>query len=265
VQPISRLYFLVNSTATIPVNTCHGFYDRASNSVYLYNDPLTALLVPITPGGSGSTANNQCSIDAAGSKVVAAPGTDVVVDLKMTLLGTFGSASKSVYIWVQDNGGLGTGWVQTGTWNPYSAVAPTAAGSPSSVSGPWQTLAFQGRDGNGFADIQRIYFLVHPTPTIPTGTCHGFFDRASGGIYLYDDSLTVLSGPLIPGNASNLSNSQCRIEGVGTSITTASGAELTLNVYGRLFGTTTKNVYLWVVDNAGAGTGWVQVSTWNPN
>ena len=45
--------------AAVPQNTCHGFYDGASNGIYLYNDALTALLGPLTPGTSGTLQNGQ--------------------------------------------------------------------------------------------------------------------------------------------------------------------------------------------------------------
>ena len=58
-----------------------------------------------------------------------------------------------------------------------------------------------------------MYFLVNPTPSIPQNTCHGFYDRATNGIYLYNDALTVLLGPLTPGTSGTLQNSQCVVYG----------------------------------------------------
>ena len=48
-----------------------------------------------------------------------------------------------------------------------------------------RTFTFTGRDANGFADIQRFYFLVKGYASIPAGSCHGFYDRPSNAIFRY--------------------------------------------------------------------------------
>lgn len=266
---IYRIYFVVNPSAGTPQNTCHGFYDRASNGIYLYNDAMTAVTGPLVPGAAGTLFNTQCQIHGDGSSV-ASSGTDVVLNLKMRLLGTYGSTSKGVYLWVVDMSGLGTGWVQTATWLPPAAYTPSGSGSPSAVGGSPQIFTFTGTDTNGFEDVQRIYFLVHSSAPaqVPQYTCHGFYDRPSNRVFLYDNLLSVLQGPLEPGTAGTLQNSQCIVDAAGSGVISATGASLVVNLKMGLqgsFATTAKNVYIWVVDAAGAGTGWVQTATWSPN
>ncbi|MBL8239298.1 MAG: hypothetical protein JNM66_17870 [Bryobacterales bacterium] len=48
---ISRIYFLVNTSANIPANVCHGFYDQGANAFYLFNDNLSAVFGPLYAGG----------------------------------------------------------------------------------------------------------------------------------------------------------------------------------------------------------------------
>ena len=267
---INRVYFLVNGNTSIPANTCHGFWDRATGGLYLYSDGLTTLQGPLTPGGAGTLTNGQCTLTGATSTPVSGTGNDLTVTLGLGLKGSFGAASQNVYFWVVDAEANGTGWVQTGTWGP-AAVAPSqppviVSMQPASAVGSPQTFTTVARDPNGFANLQRVYFLVNPNTNIGAGTCHGFYDRGLNAFYLYDDALTVLQGPLAPGGAGSLSNGQCAIQGAGSTMSGA-GTDLTLTMAMRLngtFGAASKNVYLWAVDAENNGTGWVQMGTWAP-
>lgn len=264
---LDRVYFLVNTTATTPVNSCHGFYDRATNGLYLYNNDYSVLQGPLTLGTSGTLSNNQCSVNGLTSSLVSGAGTDVVFNLGMSLLGSYATSTQNIYIWAVDKEGNGTGWVQTGTWgNAGAPVAPTfVSGTPSNPSGSPQTFALVARDGNGYSDISRMYFVVNTTATVPTNSCHGFYDRATGAFYLYNDALTVLQGPLTPGVAGTLSNSQCSINGALSTVS-GSGTDLTVTLTMSLlgsYGAGQQKLFTWTVDNAGTGTGWQLASTWN--
>jgi hypothetical protein len=113
---ISVVYFLVNPSAAVPQNACHGYYYWPSNSLYLYNDALTALLGPLTPGTSGTLQNSQCTVYGSTSSLVSASGTDLVLNLGLGLRGAYTTAAENVYFWVKDSQGHDTGWVQTGSW-----------------------------------------------------------------------------------------------------------------------------------------------------
>ncbi len=264
---LDRVYFLVNTTATVPVNSCHGFYDRATNGLYLYNNDYSVLQGPLTLGTSGSLSNSQCSVNGLTSSLVSGAGTDVVFNLGMSLLGSYATSTQNIYIWAVDKEANGTGWVQTGTWgNAGAPVAPTfVSGTPANPSGSPQTFALVARDGNGFSDISRMYFVVNTTATVPVNSCHGFYDRATGAFYLYNDALTVLQGPLTPGVAGTLANGQCSINGATSSVT-GSGTDLTVTMTMSLlgsYGAGQQKLYTWTLDNAGTGTGWQLASTWN--
>lgn len=267
---ISRIYFLIDNQPSVPANSCHGFYDRAANAMYLYNDALSLLMGPLTPGASGSVENSQCGLDAPLSALVSASGTDLTVKFGMRLKGTFAASARTMYFWVQDNQGNGTGWVNGGTWWPaaLSSQPPVVvSGSPSTPSGSPQTFRFTLRDPNGSADIYRVYFLVNSNTAIPVNTCHGFYDRAANAVYLYNDTLSALLGPLTPGTAGSLANSQCSISGPGSAAALSGGTDLVLDLGVSQSGAaaaSTQKVYVWVRDNAGNDTGWVQTSTWAP-
>ena len=121
----------MNPTPTIPVNTCHGYYDRVTNGLYLFNNALTAVLGPLTPGTSGTLQNSQCVVNGSTSALVSGSGTDLTIALGLGLLGTYTTTAEKVYFWVKDNEGHDTGWVQTATWG----VASAPIQSPSVVSG----------------------------------------------------------------------------------------------------------------------------------
>lgn len=267
---LQRVYFMVNPNTSIGTGTCHGFYDRALNAFYLYNDALTVLQGPLTPGGAGALSNGQCAIQGAGSVPVSGAGTDLTLTMAMSLNGTFGTASKNFYLWAVDAENNGTGWVQAGTWAPANVnvnpVPVVVSGSPANASGAMQTFSFVGRDGNGFANIQRVYFLVNTNNQIPQGTCHGFYDRALNAFYLYNDALTAVEGPLAPGGAGLLQNGQCSIRGADSTPVTGSGTDLTVTLGLTMkspYSTSVRNVYVWVQDLDGNGTGWVQTGSWN--
>ncbi len=263
---IQRLYFLVNSDTSVPPGTCHGFYDRSLNGLYLYNDALTGLSGPLVPGTAGVIQNSQCAIDGSGSAVTGA-GTDVSLTLSVTRKGVYSSGTRNLYVWVTDNGGLGTGWVQASAWTLGAGVAQApslAAATPSTSSQLAQTFLLTGRDGNGATDISRIYFLVNGDTSVPQGSCHGFYDRGLNAIYLYNDALNALLGPLTPGVAGTIQNGQCAISG-STSSVSIGGTDLALGLgitRQGSYSTGARNVYAWLVDQGGLGTGWVQASTW---
>jgi predicted lipoprotein with Yx(FWY)xxD motif len=260
---IGYVYFLVNGNSIIPQNTCHGYYSRATNGIYLFNDSLTAAFGPLTPGGSGSLQNSQCIVYGSGSSVVAS-GTDLILTMTFGSQGNYVNGKK-VYLWVKDNEGHDTGWVQTGSWNLSVGQPPAVvSGTPSNATASPQTFVFTARDPDGFADIAYVYFLVNGNPTIPQNTCHGYYSRATNGLYLFNDALTAAYGPLTPGSSGVLQNSQCLVYGSGSSVV-ASGTDLILTM---TFGSqgnyvNGKNVYLWVKDNEGHDTGWVQTGSWN--
>ena len=115
---ISRVYFVLNSSGSVSANSCHGFYDRQANSIFLYNDSLTQLMPnSITPGIAGTVQNGQCSIDGAASSLRSV-APDLVVAVRFTRRGGFIGTTKNFYLWTVDNGGTGTGWVQQGIWTP---------------------------------------------------------------------------------------------------------------------------------------------------
>lgn len=227
---ISRVYFLVNATPTVPANSCHGFYDRATHAIYLFNDTLATLQGPITPGGGATLSNSQCSVLGATSSA-SASGTDLTLTLGMTLNGGLWELGAES-VCVGDRCGRIRCWVQTSSWGTASVAAQppmVVSGTPANSTSATQTFSVTARDPNGAANINRVFFLVNSAPTVPANSCHGFYDRAANAFYLFNNALTGLLGPMTPGAGGTLSNSQCTLQGA-TSAASASGSDLVLSL-----------------------------------
>jgi hypothetical protein len=262
---INNVYFLINPTPYIPQNTCHGFYNRALNALYLYNDDLTFAMGPLPLGGSASATNSQCVLDGGASTVVSASGNTLVFKLRITLWGSYSHSYQNVYLWVKDNEGHDTGWVQTGTWTLTKYVPSVVSGIPTGPGTTPQTFTFSVSDQDGFADINNVYFLINTLPVVTQNSCHGLYNRAQNAFFLYNDAVSVMMGPLPAGSQGTLQNSQCILYGASSSLVSASGSNLTITVGLALQGSylgTNQNVYLWVKDTADRNTGWVQTGGW---
>jgi len=99
------------STSSSTPAPCHGFYDRPSKAIFLYNDAFTA---PLSPG---TLQNSQCAIEGTTSSV-ALSGFDAVLNLTITRKGAFATTAKKLFVWITGASALGTGWVQASQWNP---------------------------------------------------------------------------------------------------------------------------------------------------
>jgi len=146
-------------------------------------------------------------------------------------------------------------------------IAPPSviSGTPTNPTGSPQTFTFTARDPDGAANLYRTYFLINDNTQIPQNTCHGFYDRQAHTLYLYNDALNTLFGPLTPGAAGTLQNSQWTLHGATSAIVSAADTDLVLNLGFSLngsFAAAARKIYLWARDKDGNDTGWVQTGTW---
>ena len=265
---ISRLYFLIESGPAIPQNSCHGFYLPSTRALYLYNDDLSVLHGPLTLGTAGTLSNSQCAISGSASSIQSETGNAFTLLAGVTLSRGFLATPRKVFGWAQDRQANDTGWTQLSSWS-YTVVAgqPPALVIPSlgTLTSPTSTISVHATDADGAANIQRLYFLVNSNTAIPPNTCHGFYDVALAAYYLYDDALGSLLGPLAPATNGSIGNSQCRINGASSLPPVLTAGDVRLNTSITLTGayaTRHQNVYFWVVDQQGLGTGWGQTQSW---
>lgn len=81
-----RVYFLLNTDPNIQGNGCHGYWERSTRFVFVYNDQLT---IPFTSG------NSQCSVQLI---EVTGEGPDKVVTLAFTRKGRYADGLLNLYI-----------------------------------------------------------------------------------------------------------------------------------------------------------------------
>jgi hypothetical protein len=137
--------------------------------------------------------------------------------------------------------------------------------TPSSGVGVTQTFSAVVSDPAGLADLNQVQLLLNSSAT-RLGGCNVNYQAAANTIFLYTDDGSTFVGGVTPGSATQVSNSQCTLNGAGSSIST-SGNNLTLNVSLTFSGTFVgqKNTYVYVQGNNGANNGgFAQKGTWIP-
>lgn len=143
----------------------------------------------------------------------------------------------------------------------FSGGAPAIAISPSSGSGASQTFAVAASDPLGFSDL-RFFNVLFSSGVSGSNACWLYFQPSGanqGTLYLASNDTSFWTPST---GAGTLSNSQCSASGFSVS---GSGSTLTLNLplsFGAAWAGTTKNVYLRLVNNTGADTGYQLAGQW---
>ena len=109
---IATVYFVVNATLSV-TNSCVASYSHVANALFLLNDAGDSYQGPIIPGTSGSLANSQCTLSAAGASI-STSGTTLTVNIPLTFTAFHGA--KSTFGLVGDNSSVYSPWTTTGAW-----------------------------------------------------------------------------------------------------------------------------------------------------
>jgi hypothetical protein len=263
---LSTTYLGFSSTFAFG-NACYSYYDRNANGLFLLNDAANAWLGPVTPGAAAILQNGQCTLNAAGSSV-SGLGNNLTVNLALTFKNGFGGV-KNIYMCAIDSGGLSSNWQQRGSWMMFvpNNQPPTAISvTPSSGSGSSQTFSFVFSDPNGFTDLSTTYMGFSSTFAFGNA-CYSYYDRNANALWLLNDAANGWLGPVTPGAAASLQNSQCTLNAAGSSVSGFSNS-LTINealTFKAPFGGA-KNVYMCALDNSGLSSNWQQLGSWTvPN
>jgi hypothetical protein len=238
---------------------CLLHYD--GTRLWLANDPGTAWQGPLTPGSAGTLQNSQCVLDGAGSSV-STSGQNLTLRLAVTFQPAFAGA-KAIYMQTVDRGGLDTSLQWRGSWmvGPGPNQAPSALSvTPASGSGSSQTFSFLFSDPDGAADLRYEFVLINQELR-SDGGCVLHYDGTR--LWLVNDAGTIWLGPLTPGSASTLQNSQCVLGGAGSSIS-ASGQNLTVTLaltFKPAFAGS-KTIYMQAIDLSGLDTRLQPRGTW---
>jgi 6-phosphogluconolactonase len=142
---------------------------------------------------------------------------------------------------------------------PQLAVSVT----PNSGSGASQIFAFRYSDSNGYLSLTNAYAGFGPTAYVEH-SCRVEYYRAANKLYLKNDDGRAFLGPVTPGVAGTLSNSQCTLN-AGSSSVSGSGNTLTLNLdfsFQPAFAGT-QGIYMYAIDQSGlTSPGRQSVGTW---
>jgi subtilase family serine protease len=257
---LSNVRLLFN-TSVNGVSACYLTYYPASNSLYLENNADNGTVGPLTPGSSSSISNSQCTLNGSGTTVTFS-GSKLTVAYALTFTTTF-SGQKNVYL-EANTSHASSGFVEEGIWTPASAGPPAVVSlSPSSGSGPNQTFTAVYSESAGASTLSNVRLLLNASVN-GVSACYVTYYPASNALYLENNADNGTVGPLTPGSSSSISNSQCTLNGSGTTVT-FSGSKLTV-AYALTFATTfsgQKNVYL-EANASRASSGFVKEGTWTP-
>jgi len=108
-----RLGLIVLNSVLSAGQSCYLYYDRASRSIWLASDAGSTWIGPAMLGGAAVLQNARCRIDASRSLDA---GSGETLNLNLNVTFPPGGGVKNIFLYVQDQVGLSTGWQQLGTW-----------------------------------------------------------------------------------------------------------------------------------------------------
>ena len=265
-QDIRLAQLLINSS-TSSSKCFYASYDRLNNLFYLRDDSGKAWLPnPSSPGSPVILQNSYVKLDCSLSSVTSL-GDTLTITWRVIFKSNF-TGSKNTYLYVTDLVGSHNGWVRKGTWRISVNSRPSVGSvSPSSGSSPVNnTKIFTATysDSNSVEDVRYSYILIN-TSIIGANCFYAYYDQNTNQLYLRNDANTAWLGGsgYNPESANSIENSYVRLECSQTTVSKEANT-LTINwvVSFKYPFTGTKNVYLYVKDNAGAYSSWAKKGTW---
>jgi M6 family metalloprotease-like protein len=244
---------------------CYLAYVRGANQLYLVSDAGSGLLPALTPGTTGTAANSQCSVSAAGASAVTS-GNTLTLTVPVTFASGFGG-SKVVYLAARDTAEANSGWIPGGVWRVPGAAATSpavlTAGLPK-LTATSATVALTFSDAQGGSDLNVINVLIN-SALDGRNACYLAFVRSQNVVYLVNDAGGGLLSGVLLGTGASASNSQCTIQGAGSSAS-VSGNQLTLNLALTLNSPSfsgNRIIYAAARDAQENNSGWQAVGTWS--
>jgi len=245
-------------------NACYVAYVRPQNILYLVTDNGADLLGPITLGATGTVSNTQCTINAAGSSATGS-GNSLSMTLNMTFSAAFGGR-KLIYSAARDAIAANSGWRSVGTKSvPPLPATPLSVGDAvqPQVTTATQAATFTFTSAAGVADLGILNVLIN-SALDGRNACYIAYARAANIIFLVDDPGTGLAPAVTPGVAGTASNSQCTINGTGTTVS-SSGNTVTVTVNYTMKAAFSGNKTVWGASRNNGDTatsGWQAISSW---
>jgi hypothetical protein len=244
-------------------SACYLAYNRSLNVIYLLDNAGTGLLTGVTPGSSLSASNSQCTIYGSGSSATGS-GTNLTLKLHLGFTQAF-MGVKSVFAAATDTVAASSGWQTMGTWTvtPSSNSAPVAvSASPTAGQTSASTFTFTFSDADSYRDLSVMNILIN---NFLDGrhACYVAYSQPLNTLYLVNDTGDGLLTALPLNGSGSVGNSQCTINGTGSSVTT-SGNTLTLKLSVTFTSSFAGNkiFYLAARDLLDNNSGWQALGTW---
>jgi hypothetical protein len=164
------------------------------------------------------------------------------------------------------------GMTLLGTWSiPQQVVGgpPTPVSlTPASGKGASQAFTLVVSDSAGATDLGAVHLIVSG-PANLSNACWVSYFPSKNSFGLVTDSAAAYAGYVTPGQAANISNSQCTLSGTGSSVQ-SSGSLLSLTVnltfnpsFNKVGAGAAKTIYAFPVNLAGkAPASLVAMGTW---
>jgi len=259
-------------------NACYLAYSRSAGVLYLVADDGGTLSTGLALGGPGSVSNSQCSVAGAASMVAGSRDT-LTVTLNIVFTSGFGG-NKVVYLAARDLEGGNSGWQALGVWQPpftpsgTIAVVSLTPARGAAPSGTAQTFAATLTDSQGgtcgtcssTAGFGVVNLLVGNFID-GRSACYLAYVASTNSLLLVDDGGDAggpfAGGMVLNGAAGAIQNSQCSVNGVGSSAA-KSGNTLTLTLNITFKSPFAGNLIVWVAGRdqaSGNNTDWQAMGT----
>ncbi len=240
--------------------SCRVRYVPSTSTLYLASDDAV-VWTAVPPGSSQTAANSSCKLYGLASTANAS-GNTVTVSAAVSFLGSF-SGLKHLFSSMISMSSETLGPDVTGSLTAAitTNAAPVAASvSPASSSAASVNYVLTITDANGATDIAQSHLLVNAGPTEVSG-CSVLYDHLAAAFYLRNDAGTAWLGPVAPGAAATLSNTQCRLAAAASGAS-LSGATASVTFALTLLAGGTKAVYGAATDLSGASSSWTALGVW---
>ncbi len=255
---------LLIGATTASAGSCYVRFDPTGNAARLMGDDGLTPSAPLILGGAGIVENSQCRLTAAGSSW-GPPLFETKLTLNLSFKPGF-SGQKNVYVSATDLTGATTGWVAKGAWT-VSTAAPSlsplvVSRTPDGGSGSSLALTVTFSDPDGWQDLDVLNILVNDFLD-GRHACYIAYSRPLNVLYLVNDTGDALLPALALNGTGSVGNSQCTIQGAGTSAVGAGNTlTLVLNLtFNSVFGGR-RIVYSAARDLLANNTGWQPMLAW---
>ena len=245
------------SASSNSTNACYVLYDRTANTISLAYDTPSNGASPVTPGGTQTVSNSQCTLKAYDSTLVVG-ATTLVLTVDLTFNPSF-AGGKSIYLDAIERS-VTSGWTTMGTWTVTGDAPSATSVSPASGTGLSPSFTFTASDSLSASNITSMAMLITSgTPANLAGACYLVYAPGAATISLYDDTGTTASSKPV-GSSATLSNSQCAV-GYTVGYPSGNSVVFEINLVFTAAFSGAKSVYLDAIESA-SSSGWTSLGAW---